>query len=157
MKKPAAFLLVTVLAIFLVGALALSQGILQPGTKPKGDLPPAEERINPDPSSPNKISLGEVDPGTAVKIAGVELESEGYLVVYKDSSGKKVQAGRSQLLTAGMHSNITIATQSLKDGDVIYVTLENKSGTQIKDANGNPIEVFKNVGMAMGHYDPSEY
>ena len=110
-------------------------------SRPVSSLPPVSQRTNPEPTNPNRITVSEVAPGSTVIVEEVELE----------------QDGKSTLLSAGRHTGVRISTKELADGDVIFIVLQSKAGQLVTDANENSIAVVKNVGMAMGHYDPSEY
>jgi|GEM_PF-1332156 len=119
---------------------------------------PVEARTNPGPSSSNTITVGEVMPGRTVKVENVELAQDGYIAVISDM-GVNLGAvlGKSSHLKAGSHSNISISVSSnLVDGSVILVRLQNAQGADIEGEGGFKIEVQKNVGMTMGHYD-NEY
>lgn len=120
-------------------------------------LPPIEERVNPSPQSGNKVYVSKADPGTKLIVDEAELVADGYIYVYSDMAGKQTMIGKSQLLTAGVHNNVSITlTSASKDGDVIYVNLVNKDGAKVLDENENAIEMQRNVGIVMSHYE-NEY
>jgi len=125
-------------------------------SRPVSSLPPVSQRTNPEPTNPNRITVSEVAPGSTVIVEEVELEQDGYIVVKKDDE-TGAALGKSTLLSAGRHTGVRISTKELADGDVIFIVLQSKAGQLVTDANENSIAVVKNVGMAMGHYDPSEY
>lgn len=162
MKKSAqqnnGFALVAVLAIVLVIAGVLIAYLMlsnRSSVTPTGEspLPPESERVNPEPTSGNSIFVDEVDPGNSVVVNEVNLSIDGYVLVMKDNEGERVEVGKSSLLKAGNHQNVVINTQALKDGDIIYIVLTDDSQKEILDQNGNIIEVQKNVGMVMSHYE----
>jgi len=144
----AVLVLVVVIA---VGAFILLKNS-DTGKLGTSELPPESQRVNPDPASPNQISVSEVSPGTSVVAKEVKFADGGYVVIEKDTSSGRVYVGKSRLMGAGTYDNVSISTSSLVDGDVIYVVLQSADGTPLVDQNENTIEVQKNVGMVMSHY-----
>ena len=149
---------ITILVLILViigGAFIFRENFFS--SQKVGDLPPINKRVNPEPQSANKVFVKSVNPGTEVVVDEVEVNEDGYLYVYKDVNGSRQNVGKSELLSQGSHAMVKIITKTLKDGDIIYVSLHSLTGKEVADVNGNAIEVLKNVGLAMGHYDSSEY
>ncbi len=148
--------LVVVIILVVIAALAyyLHSNNLIPGVSMPTATP--EARINPEPQSPYQVSVSEVSPGSKVVVDSVSASEDVYVVVVKDGKTQTV-VGKSALLTTGTHTNVEVAlTSAIKDGDVIYIRLQNKQGKTIQNDQKVNIEVMKNVGMLMTHYD-SEY
>ena len=145
-------LIIVALVIILSGAFLLNnRNKVNAPQSALGSLPPENERVNPQPQSGNFLQVDDVDPGISVIVNQVVMQDGGYIAVQRESSGSRITLGKSDLLEAGSHDNITIATSALSDGDAVYIVLLNSSGTAVVDENENAIEVLKNVGMLSGH------
>lgn len=152
--KGFSLIILLVVVLFATGAIVyiLRGSVLKSDETHSTTLPPKNERINPEPLAGDNLFVDKVDPGTRVLVKELKLQKDGYLVVTQDTVSGRVEVGRSKLLSAGNHRNVSLKTQSLKDGDVIYVGIVTKNGNQVVDANNNVVEVQKNVGMVMSHY-----
>lgn len=147
--------LLIVIVVLIIGAIGFVLLQRNKATSELASLPPVDQRVNPEPQGENKIYINAADPGNKVTVDEVELGSEGYAVIYKDVlSGKRQLIGKSALLTKGSHTNVVVAlTSAIKDGDVIYTSLQYKDGSLVMDGNSNAIEMQRNVGMVMSHYE----
>ncbi len=144
------------MALAFVGAYLVKTGALSlPSTQPTAV---DEPRLNPEPQTGYQITVGEVKPGSVVNIDSVGLAVEGYVAVYKDTTAENDQLiGQSELLKAGTHTNISVTLSSaVKDGDVVFIRLQDSNEKDIKTEADTKIEVMKSVGMMMSHYD-NEY
>jgi len=144
-----------VVGLAFVTVLVLSGGDFSFLTSNKNVLPPLSERINPQPLSASQVYIdGEVQPGKSVTIDRVNLERDGYIVIYDDKGGVIAELGRSPTLKAGSHGNVLVQLgKSTKDGDVILIKLVAADNEEIKAINGDPVQLQKNVGMVVSHYE----
>lgn len=160
-KGSALILGVVIVVAIVIGAVVIVLSGGKPGSLNivSNPVPTNELKVNPKPMSPNNVYVGEVGPGNSVTVSSVELEEAGLVHVYTDNNGNPGKLlGKSRMLEAGTHTDVVInLSDSLKDGDVILVGLYDKSGKAIVDLNENPVQVQKNIGMPMSHYDLSEY
>lgn len=151
----ASLLVVVVLVALVGGGVYLYQKglITLPGVTPTAT---DEPRINPEPTSGFSIAVGEVNPGTEVVIEAVSLSELASVAVIKDGP-TQVTLGKTELLKAGDHTNLTIKLSGrINDGDVIFIRLIDKTGKPIQSEQKVNIEVMKNVGILMSHYE-NEY
>lgn len=153
----AALLVVGVVVLAVVGGVYLYQSgtIKIPGLTP---TPTEEPRLNPAPTTGYALTVAEVTPGAQVTVDSVEMKEDGYVAVLLDVAGDNdTVLGKSALLTAGVHEKVLInLSKPTKDGDVIYIRLQDKAGKSIVTENNTNIEVFKSIGDTMIHYD-NEY
>lgn len=111
---------------------------------------------NPQPITGYAISIDQVDPGNKVEVNSLDTEKSVYLSVIKDGKNQ-TELGRSELLAAGNHGKVNIELKSmLMDGDVVFVRLIDSNGKIVTNSNMTNVEVKKNVGMVMSHYQ-NEY
>lgn len=159
-KGSVLFVAITVVAIAGVALLFLqSRQNRMPVLETSPTLPPESERLNATPDSLNTLVVGDIDPGDSVVVKNATLSEAGYVQIFMDASGEPGKLlGKSELLEMGTHESIEVSLSSaVTDGDVVIVGLYNSKGAKLEDSEGNSIYVQKNVGMPMGHYDPSEY
>lgn len=146
---------VAVLVAVVGGGVYLYQSgaITIPGITPTATVEP---RVNPEPTSGYSVSVAEVKPGNTVVIESVTVSDLSSVAVIKDGT-TQVMLGKTELLKAGTHTDLTIKLSgTINNGDVIYIRLMDKTGKPVQSEQNLNIEVMKNVGMLMSHYE-NEY
>lgn len=114
-------------------------------------LPPVEARVNPGPIGDSTVYVSEIAPGSIIS-AMVKMSQNGFINVYKDDNGKRVSVGKLAVQSSPEEVSYEISTRQLKDGDVVFIALEDSAGASLVDNNGNSVEVQKNVGALHSHY-----
>ena len=91
------------------------------------------------PQTPNRVMLADNNTGETVTVSSVTLDTEGYIVIYSvdDTTSKTTIIGNSDLLDAGMYTNVRIdISRATINEEMIVAVLHEDDGDSTFEVPG---------------------